>query len=653
MALLTCPECGGKVSDRAECCPHCGYPVSYILNAKEAHVSNKEVVDSHDFVIVGTVLLRYRGMDSIVRIPDGITEIAESAFAYNGSITTLLASNGLSTICEYAFSHCVNLKYLDLPDSVERIGDYAFEHCINLQCINSPMDDGSEPDIISAYELGKNCIVIPERVSKIGNHAFEGCSSIQRVCMQECVHNIGINSFANCINLREIYAFGYDPLYICAFAFYNCQNLISARLDAAEILYEEFCFAKCRKLYRVSLRDCPAIHVQTYAFYGCSNLDYVFQDLISRNLCKKIQNSFPNNTVVVEGWILRKGFGGWIIDRQTKQIKGKLVIPDTVGDKKIIGIGGDAFGWMQYDLEEVYISEGIEFIEDAVEVISEKTGQIEFSCGAFENCEKLHKVVFPKTLLYIGSSAFSGTNLQELQFPPELRKIGACAFSTGSSSLKKIKFPNSLREIGEYAFSGCVKYLNYSGNVAKGENIGVEIDNFPSSLQFFGQNAYDLCDNYISWLKKGVEEGNATAKYHYSTLVKDLNVARKLLEESAEQGYRVAQYELGVAIEKTGDTETAMIWFEKAAAQGYTAAQIQCGEIYTSSKSPSIRSKGRMWYRKAADKLPCDDKLQFRCAQLFCDKYLNCDTLQAFYYLSRSAKSGNTKAQNILKTLKL
>lgn len=28
MALISCPECNGKVSDRAKSCPHCGYPLS-------------------------------------------------------------------------------------------------------------------------------------------------------------------------------------------------------------------------------------------------------------------------------------------------------------------------------------------------------------------------------------------------------------------------------------------------------------------------------------------------------------------------------------------------------------------------------------------------------------------------------------------------
>ncbi|MCR4902245.1 MAG: DUF2225 domain-containing protein [Butyrivibrio sp.] len=27
MALIDCPECGGKVSDSAEACPNCGYAV--------------------------------------------------------------------------------------------------------------------------------------------------------------------------------------------------------------------------------------------------------------------------------------------------------------------------------------------------------------------------------------------------------------------------------------------------------------------------------------------------------------------------------------------------------------------------------------------------------------------------------------------------
>lgn len=33
MALITCPECGGKVSDKADTCIHCGYPLKDFINA--------------------------------------------------------------------------------------------------------------------------------------------------------------------------------------------------------------------------------------------------------------------------------------------------------------------------------------------------------------------------------------------------------------------------------------------------------------------------------------------------------------------------------------------------------------------------------------------------------------------------------------------
>ena len=35
MALIKCKECGGVVSDTAQCCPHCGCPVEYSLNLNQ------------------------------------------------------------------------------------------------------------------------------------------------------------------------------------------------------------------------------------------------------------------------------------------------------------------------------------------------------------------------------------------------------------------------------------------------------------------------------------------------------------------------------------------------------------------------------------------------------------------------------------------
>ena len=36
MALITCPECSGKVSDKAYSCPHCGFPMQGKAMARSA-----------------------------------------------------------------------------------------------------------------------------------------------------------------------------------------------------------------------------------------------------------------------------------------------------------------------------------------------------------------------------------------------------------------------------------------------------------------------------------------------------------------------------------------------------------------------------------------------------------------------------------------
>lgn len=41
MALITCPECGGKISDKAETCIHCGYP----LKKYTEYIDYKQIIN--------------------------------------------------------------------------------------------------------------------------------------------------------------------------------------------------------------------------------------------------------------------------------------------------------------------------------------------------------------------------------------------------------------------------------------------------------------------------------------------------------------------------------------------------------------------------------------------------------------------------------
>ena len=44
MALIKCPECGKEISDQAEFCPHCGYPIK--KKNDHAPLSNEQKIEN-------------------------------------------------------------------------------------------------------------------------------------------------------------------------------------------------------------------------------------------------------------------------------------------------------------------------------------------------------------------------------------------------------------------------------------------------------------------------------------------------------------------------------------------------------------------------------------------------------------------------------
>ena len=73
MALITCPECGGKVSDKAASCPHCGYPMDQV---KTSSVVRSDVFKYDDTTIIG--------MESYpnVMVPEGVESVSKSALNF-------------------------------------------------------------------------------------------------------------------------------------------------------------------------------------------------------------------------------------------------------------------------------------------------------------------------------------------------------------------------------------------------------------------------------------------------------------------------------------------------------------------------------------------------------------------------------------------
>lgn len=54
MALIKCPECGNRISDKANKCPHCGLPSEYFDAQKESG-SNVAI----DYSNIGNMLISF------------------------------------------------------------------------------------------------------------------------------------------------------------------------------------------------------------------------------------------------------------------------------------------------------------------------------------------------------------------------------------------------------------------------------------------------------------------------------------------------------------------------------------------------------------------------------------------------------------------
>lgn len=167
--------------------------------------------DKTKFEIEGTELHKYQGNDTIVRIPNSVTTILDSAF------------NG-----------CYNLRNVVIPSSVTSIGLRAFHGCDRLENIIVSKDNKiyfSEGNCLietatKKLVLGFKDSVIPDYIATIGNYAFFNCVNLMEITIPNGVKTIGRGAFRGCRNLTKIRV----PNGVTSIgwgAFYECNNLIN------------------------------------------------------------------------------------------------------------------------------------------------------------------------------------------------------------------------------------------------------------------------------------------------------------------------------------------------------------------------------------------------------------------------------------------
>ncbi|MBQ8150436.1 MAG: leucine-rich repeat domain-containing protein [Clostridia bacterium] len=438
--------------------------------------------ESGDFTIDSNGrLTAYTGTATEVTVPEGVTQIAKTAFYENTAITKVVLPEGVTTIADSAFWGCSALEEISLPQSLTSIGtncfrgsglrsvtlpsglktisDSAFRDCLQLAEVIIP--EGVET--IGWYAFRDDplleSITLPDTVTTLGNYAFSGCTGLKSVTLSNNLPEIGDYAFEGCTSLTEI-TIPAGVATIGKNVFDQCTALTAVTLNEGLTKLDSYAFARCTSLQTITLPE--RLEYYGYAvFSGCTGLEAVHAgDHISymQSPLGYIDNYTSANVYVnrLSTTAVKLGYTKFT-DPAYPGLKLNQVQVDENGaytltvaectDKTVTGIvlppetavvGSSVFSDCTA-LTEVTLPEGVTLIDSS----------------AFKNCTALESITLPETLKEIGSSAFYGCiALESIALPQGLETIGSFAFYD-CDALQSIVVPDTVTTIDGSAFSRC------------------------------------------------------------------------------------------------------------------------------------------------------------------------------------------------------
>lgn len=202
-----------------------------------------------DYVIINSTLIKYRGQESDITIPDNISVIGYGAFENCTFITDINIPMNIKEIGNSAFSNCTGLTEIVIPKSVTKIGAWAFYNCLNLEKITITKDVSIRRDSLEdtkwmkdyqgdfvilnghllAYLGTDSKVIIPDNVTTICTGAFRSeliteitipknvtrldyagfiCENLVKVFFTNSNVNIEYEAFLECNKELQLFALG-------------------------------------------------------------------------------------------------------------------------------------------------------------------------------------------------------------------------------------------------------------------------------------------------------------------------------------------------------------------------------------------------------------------------------------------------------------
>lgn len=399
-----------------------------------------------DFQTQGSTLVKYRGTEERVTIPDTVEVVGESAFENNQKV-----------------------QFVVIPKSVKRLDAYVFWGCNNLE------------EVV----MGKGLTAVDE-------YSFAGCTGLKQITIPENIQSIDAQAFAGCVNLTDIYI----PATVTGIAedaFLNCDN-VTIHADEGSVAAQ---FAQ--KLAEQKNRDplVTAAPVQTPTAVSRPDTQATTEPVSTATpapAATPVPGNVLGSTIIVGNHALVMVHPG---EEKVQQGYTEPEAGQETGEEQDITAeteNGKIPEWMYYrnqSVSAVTIPEGtteigrFAFSRSSLRTVTIPEGVTVIDYAAFYHCDNLDNVVLPDTVNTVGAKAFTHTgwlddfeensmddflisgdilvaykgNLPEVVIPDGVRVIAEEAFRN-HTELKKVHLPASVTDIGNDAFPEGIEIIN-------------------------------------------------------------------------------------------------------------------------------------------------------------------------------------------------
>ena len=159
------------------------------------------------FGIIESYDTTYAGMDiTKVIIPNGVTQIPDSAFNSCRELTSIIIPDSVITLGTSSFYSCRSLKKVYCSNNISILSNGAFYDCQKLKKIKFPsnlkqIDSNACRDLfnITKINLGDT------KIETIGTYVFSYCQNLQKIILPSTLTKINSYAFRYCYKLQDVY----------------------------------------------------------------------------------------------------------------------------------------------------------------------------------------------------------------------------------------------------------------------------------------------------------------------------------------------------------------------------------------------------------------------------------------------------------------